>query len=62
MRELELMGASCIFGVLLGFLIATALNIGHITIAHEAKYMIEQCEAELPRNEHCVIIAVREVL
>lgn len=49
--------ASALIGFLLGFALAAFLTGEfHATIV-EAKAAIAQCEAELPRNQKCVVTA-----
>lgn len=50
------------FSVAMGFLLgfAAAALVAHVGILGDAKDAVNVCEAELPRDQHCVIVAVPE--
>lgn len=49
-----------VLGISLGGLTIVFTFDDRIKIGKEGKVLIKQCEAELPRNQSCVLVAVPE--
>lgn len=57
-------GGTVIFLLFVGTWIGLGVIIGHAqnrSIVNEAKEAIQQCEADLPRHQHCKVVISAEV-
>ncbi len=50
---------SLLLGGVIGFLLSVAMS--HLPFAYAAKYRaaIEECEKSLPRDQHCIVVGVK---